>query len=95
MLGLKHPMQCSRFHRHWTINSTQDPVLDEVVSKLQRMEFDLKEIAGPQATVKPGGFKVEMKGLFRGQEGGCVCQRPLQLVMCGLCGETFPGQLAD
>ena len=70
-------------------------MLDEVVAKLQRMELDLKKVTAPQASVKPGGFTVkeEMERTARIREGGCVCQRPLQLVMCGLCGETFPGRL--
>jgi len=33
-------------------------------------------------------------GVVSSLSGGCICFRPLQLVMCQLCGETFRGRVS-
>ena len=68
--------------------------MDDVVAKLKRIKFDSLENSRSQVVTKPGELEdeEEAKKDWR-QETACVCQRPLQLVLCGLCGETFPARL--
>ena len=61
-----------------------DPVLEEVVAKLKylgpgRVSVVRDTSATPAVLERP--------------VAGCVCGRPLRLVMCALCGETFPARL--
>ena len=53
--------------------SDSDPVLEEIVAKLQLL----------------GVSSSKCKDIV----GDCVCVRPMRLIMCGLCGVTFPGRL--
>ena len=53
--------------------SDSDPVLEEIVAKLQML----------------GDSHSKSKEIVK----DCVCVRPMRLIMCSLCGETFPGRL--
>ena len=56
-----------------------DPVLDRIVAKL-KAGLALSESPSRQAVLGGGG--------------GCLCERPTQLVLCQRCGETYPGRIA-
>ena len=61
-----------------------DPVLEEVVAKLKYLGPG-RVSAVRDSSVTPSVSKRPV--------AGCVCGRPLRLVMCALCGETFPARL--
>ena len=81
-----------------------DPVLDEIVSKLKSQCYVSKD-----NTSKPyQKSEVKIKNFGVGNTGDnfnpskvkrhpssddCICSRPLKLVMCELCGETFRGRV--
>ena len=61
-----------------------DPVLEEVVAKLKYLGPGCVS-AVRDTSVTPAVLKTPV--------AGCICGRPLRLVMCALCGETFPARL--
>ena len=73
--------------------TTQDPVLDEVVDKLRRMQFNNHPESRSLGVGKPELLEDEEEAKDWRRDADCVCQRPLKLVMCGVCGETFPARL--
>ena len=63
------------------VQPSPDPALDRIVAKL-RAELALSESGGRQAAGGAAG------GV------GCLCERPTKLVLCQLCGATYPGRIA-
>ena len=64
-----------------TSQPSPDPALDRIVAKL-RAELALSEPGARQAAAGGAG------GV------GCLCERPTKLVLCQLCGATYPGRIA-
>jgi len=81
-----------------------DPVLDEIVAKLKSG----LQLGNPYSNMTGRTAKnIEMPCQNNNQAGltnktfapspevqGCVCLRPLKLVMCEVCGETFCGRVS-
>merc|ERR1719431_681728 len=82
-----------------------DPVLDEIVAKLKSglQLGNPNHLAGGNNTME-GDNEMSRKNSRVGltyktsspspDVGGCVCLRPLKLVMCEVCGETFCGRVS-
>jgi len=84
---------------------TDDPVLDEIVAKLKsglqlsnsnhlagRSNRMARDIETPTKNKQAGlTFKTSPPSL---DVEGCVCLRPMKLVMCEVCGETFCGRVS-
>merc|ERR1712059_110904 len=71
-------------------------VLDEIVAKLQMFvglhgNYKIEDHARPL----PSRNKVQEKAeeFNPTKSKSCICHRPLKLVMCRLCGETFRGRV--
>ena len=64
-------------------------MLEEVVAKLKY----LGPAAGAAGRVSAVGDTSARPAFLKRPAVGCVCGRPLRLVMCALCGETFPARL--
>ena len=71
----------------------QDPVLQRIVSKLKADYSAASSVGSSKGSIKSGtgGFT---NNAFVGEKGSCICDRPLRLVMCSLCGGTYPGRVA-
>ena len=65
-----------------TPRAKPDPVLDRIVARLK---------AGMSLS-EPGSSLGEVGG--PGLPGVCLCERSTKLVLCQLCGATFPGRTA-
>jgi len=86
-----------------SLNRTNDPVLDEIVAKLKsglRLGNAGSNITGRSRHVEMPSQKKNQASLTNKtpspspQVEGCVCLRPLKLVMCEVCGETFCGRVS-
>jgi len=87
-----------------SLNRTNDPVLDEIVAKLKSG----LQLSNPGSNMTGRTPRhIEMPGQNNNQAGltnktpspspqveDCVCLRPLKLVMCEVCGETFCGRVS-
>ena len=73
-------------------------MLEEVVAKLQALGGTSLPSLQEESSLPPASL-VSALGDAPGppyrevQAPSCLCLRPLKLVMCSLCGETFPARL--
>jgi len=85
---------------------THDPVLDEIVAKL-KSGLQLGNPYSNMTDRMARDIEIEMPCQNNNRAGltnktfapspevqGCVCLRPLKLVMCEVCGETFCGRVS-
>ena len=72
-----------------------DPVLNNIVAKL-KAGFDGGSFSG--GSVHSGDGDSSNNHLMRlrkpKEDPGCVCERPLRLIMCGKCGATTTGRIS-
>jgi len=85
------------------LNRTNDPVLDEIVAKLKsglQLGNAGSNTTGRSRHNEMPGQKSNQAGLTNKTPSpsphveDCVCLRPLKLVMCEVCGETFCGRVS-
>ena len=85
--------------------TTDDPVLDEIVAKLKsglqlgnsnyttgRMTVNERPLKNDRA--RPTYMTLPPSTSTTPVDENCVCFRPLKLVMCEVCGETFVGRVS-
>jgi len=87
-----------------SLNRTNDPVLDEIVAKLKsglqlgnpgsnRTARTARHVEVPGQNNNQAGLTNKTLSLSP-QVEDCVCLRPMKLVMCEVCGETFCGRVS-
>ena len=98
----KNPISYSKGKSYEVVKD--DPVLDEIVSKLKRRCYISKDNTSKfyeksDVMIKnfgAGDTGVNLNPSKVGRQPSlddCTCSRPLKLVMCELCGETFRGRV--
>ena len=72
-----------------------DPVLNNIVAKL-KAGFDGGSFSGDSVHSGEGDSSNNHLMRLRNaiKDSGCVCERPLRLIMCGKCGATTTGRIS-
>ena len=71
--------------------SKDDPVLNNIVAKL-KAGFEGGSFSGSVHSGDGGDSSINRT--MNERNLGCVCERPLRLIMCGKCGATTTGRLS-
>merc|ERR1719500_2564144 len=73
----------TRNHQGRVKDGKDDPVLDAVVAKLRSVKF---------SEPKYGSGIQDDDDVPQKSSSPCDCERSLKLILCGVCGLTFPGR---